>query len=84
MFLIIIGVIIYLIYDFINYKENVDKSMELTVNEVNKNFTKVSNNINKTETKLTSDISQTNKDLSLFKQDTNMNQQILDNKIKDV
>lgn len=52
MFLIVIGVIIYLVYDYIDYKSDVDNSLEITTHHINDSFDKVSKNINTTEKKL--------------------------------
>lgn len=61
MFLIIAGIIIYLIYDYIEYKDDVDTAFEKSTNHMNNTFDKVSQNIDITEKNLSTKINQ-NKD----------------------
>lgn len=49
MVLIITGVTIYIVYDYVVYKRNVDKSFEKTTEEINKTISTVHNNINQTK-----------------------------------
>jgi len=84
MFLVIISIIIYLVYDFINYKENVDKTIVNTTNFINQNFETVTSNLTTTENKLQNNISKTNKDLISFRDKSKLNNKILNNKINNL
>ena len=84
MFLVIISIIIYLVYDFINYKENVDKTIVNTTNFINQNFETVTSNLTTTKNKLQNNISKTNKDLISFRDKSKLNDNILNNKINNL
>ena len=56
MFLLIIGVVSYFIYDYISYKNDVDKSIEITTDFINNSFDKVATNIDLTEANCASNI----------------------------
>ena len=43
--IVIVGVTIYMIFDFIDYKSNVDRSFDISTGQVNDNFTKMSKNL---------------------------------------
>jgi hypothetical protein len=74
MFLVIIGVLIYLIYDFINYKEAVDKTNEENTIALRSSLLRFSNNltsnINNTDTMLLSQILQNSGKISHLEYDT--------------
>jgi len=63
MFLIIVGVIVYLIYDYMEYKDDVDKSFEVSTKYINDAVIKVSDNIDITEKNMSQRINQTDTDV---------------------
>lgn len=80
MCLIISGVIVYLIKDYMNYKDNVDKSFDITNKDVNKNFLKVEENINITEKNLKSKIDKNTNEINNVNKKTDE----IDNNINDI
>ena len=52
MFLIVIGIVIYLVYDYMEYKDNVDVAFDISTKHINDNFEKVSEDMDKTELKI--------------------------------
>lgn len=52
LFIIMIGVIMYLVYDYMQYKDNIDKSFDITTKHVNDSFAKVSENIDEAQNKI--------------------------------
>jgi|LakMenE01Jun11ns_1017448.scaffolds.fasta_scaffold9959677_16 predicted nucleic acid-binding Zn-ribbon protein len=64
MFLIIIGVTIYLIYDYMGYKDNVDTAFEISTNYINDTFEKVSDNIDATAEDLSKGINNNTKNIT--------------------
>ena len=64
MFFIISGVTIYLIYDYMGYKDNVDTAFEITTNYMNDTFDKVSKNIDATAQDLSKGIDNNTKNIT--------------------
>jgi len=64
MFLTIIGVVIYLILDYMGYKDNVDTAFELTTSHMNDTFDKVSENISATADDLAKNINNNRKNIT--------------------
>ena len=64
MFFIIFGVTIYLIYDYMGYKDNVDTAFEITTDYMNDTFDKVSKNIDETTKDLTKGINNNTKNIT--------------------
>ena len=55
-FFVLFVIFAYLLYDYIEYKGNVDKSFEISTKHINTSFDKISQNISSTDAKLNSTI----------------------------
>jgi len=69
MFLVIIGTIIYLTYNFIDYKGNVDESISTTTDYINNSVTLLNSNIINTEKKFKKNINNFNNKITDTKKD---------------
>lgn len=81
MFIILICIIIYIIYDYINYKNNVDETIQITTDYINSNLKKVIDNSKELDTKLKNKIVDLNTSMDNLKLDNETNSLLIDEKI---
>lgn len=87
MFFIISGITIYLIYDYMGYKDNVDSAFEITTNYLNDTFDKVSKNIDATAEDLSKGINNNTKNITTLNVRTDgvlSKTQLIEDKIYDI
>ena len=85
--LVIIGIISYVIFDYMNYKNGVDKSFDTTLNQINESFEKVSGNVGNVQTEISKNaqiIDKNDKDIKKIQTTVNNNADILTTKIEDI